>query len=68
MNDIKFKLEGLSCEACVKIASKRLSAVAGVSEVNIDLASGNTSVLSEEKIDLATLEKSLADTTYKIAK
>ena len=68
MNDIKFRLKGLTCESCVKIATKRFLKVPGVTEVNIDLTTGNTHVLSDVNVDLDTLQKSLADTDYLIVK
>jgi len=68
MNDIKFKLEGLNCEACVKIATKRFLKVPGVREANIDLTTGNTQILSDVEIDLDALQKSLAGTDYLIIK
>lgn len=68
MNEIKFKLKGLNCEACVKIATKRFLKVPGVKEIKIDLTTGNTQVLSEGEINLDTLQRSLADTDYLIIK
>lgn len=68
MKDINFKLDGLTCEACVKLASKRLRSVPGVLDVNINLVSGETHVSSETVIDLESLTECLAGTTYKIVK
>jgi copper chaperone CopZ len=67
MTDINFKLEGLTCEACVKLSTNRFKKVPGVSEVNINLATGETQVTGDG-ITLADLEKSLEGTTYKIVK
>jgi copper chaperone CopZ len=68
MSDLNFKLSGLTCEACVKLASKRMQKVPGVYEVNIDLVSGQTEVKSEADLDFQILEKSLEDTDYSIVK
>ena len=68
MNIIKFKLSGLSCAACVKLASIRFKKVPGVQEVVIDLESGSTEVESSRKIALVDFEKSLEGTPYSIAK
>lgn len=67
MTDINFKLEGLNCEACVKLSTNRFKKVPGVSDVNINLASGDTHVLGDG-FTLNDLEKSLEGTTYKIVK
>ena len=68
MNNINIKLTGLTCEACVKLASKRLSKVPGVKSINIDLASGETKIESETEIDRGILQDSLVGTIYKIVK
>ena len=68
MKEINFKLAGLTCEACVKLASKRLKSVPGVLDVNINLASGEASVSSETDISLDSLAVSFDGTTYKIVK
>ena len=68
MNNINFKLAGLTCEACIKLASKRLAKVPGVQAVNIDLASGNAQVSGDANLNLEALAQSLEGTTYSIAK
>jgi len=68
MNNMNIKLSGLTCEACVKLASKRLSKVPGVKNVSINLATGETNIESEAEIDLGVLQDSLMGTTYKIVK
>lgn len=66
MQDINFKLAGLTCEACVKLATKRLKKIPGVYEVSVDLATGETGVFSEADLDLDLLEQSLSGTHYSI--
>lgn len=68
MNDIKLKLAGLTCEACVKLVSNRFKKIPGVRDVDINLINGETKVSSETNIDLAILENSLAGTHYSIVK
>jgi len=68
MNKIDFKLEGLTCESCVKLATNRFKKIPGVSEVKIDLASGNSQVISEASLSLEDLVKSLEGTPYSIVK
>lgn len=68
MNNINFKLAGLTCEACVKLATNRFKKVAGVREVAIDLASGNTQIEGEDYLKLELLEQSLVGTPYTVVK
>ena len=67
MNNINFKLQALSCGACVNLATKRIKRIPGVQEVEIDLATGNTKVTSENDINLDMVKNALADTVYNIA-
>ncbi|HBA36380.1 TPA: hypothetical protein DCZ15_00735 [Candidatus Falkowbacteria bacterium] len=66
MNTINFKLDGLSCEACIKIATGCIEEIPGVKEIKIDLATGQAEVVSAAEINLDMIRRSLADTTYKI--
>ncbi len=68
MNNINFKLAGLTCEACLKLVSRKLKKIPGVTSVKVDLASGETQVTSSGKIDLEILRKSLENTHYSIVK
>lgn len=65
MDNINFKLTGLSCQACIKLASSRFKKIPGVQEVSIDLESGQTEV-SGDSINLEALKKSLEGTNYSI--
>lgn len=66
MNTINFKLKGLTCGACVKLATKRLQKVEGVENVKIDLESGDTEITSSSVIKPEQLAQSLKDTHYSI--
>lgn len=68
MNNINFKLAGLTCEACVKLASSRFKKVPGVREVSIDLVSGETRVSGAADLDPGILEESLKGLPYSIVK
>jgi copper chaperone CopZ len=66
MNNINFKLAGLTCEACAKLATNRFKKVPGVTEVNIDLSSGEVQVSGPADLDLGILSASLEGTHYSI--
>lgn len=68
MNNIIFKITGLTCEACAKLAANRLKKVPGVQEVKIDPKSGEAEVFSIADLDLEILEESLKGTPYSIVK
>lgn len=66
MNKISFRLNGLTCGACVKLVSSRFKRIPGVQEVTIDLDTGNTDVLTEAALNLKGIEDSLQGLPYTI--
>lgn len=68
MNNIEFKLNGLTCEACVKLVTNRFKKVPGVQEIKIDLKSGKANVSSIANLDLGILEESLKGSEFSIVK
>lgn len=68
MNTFKFKLEGLHCEACVKLSTIRLKNLKGVKEVKIDLASGETEVAADREMAFAEIENVFKGTDYSAVK
>ena len=43
-------ITGMTCEGCVNSLTRALKAVAGVSDVNVSLATGETSVQYDENL------------------
>jgi copper chaperone len=41
---VELKVEGMTCQGCVRSVTKKLSGVAGVSGVAVDLAAGQATV------------------------
>jgi copper chaperone CopZ len=65
MKSYQFSLQGLTCEACVKLVKKRLEKISGVTEVEVDLQ-GNLTIKSERDLEKANLMIALKDTDYKV--
>lgn len=61
---IKFKLKGLSCEACVKLSAKKIGKLPGVAEVNVDLKSGQGELTADRPIKLEEINQALTGTDY----
>lgn len=68
MNKIDFKMTGLTCESCVKLASMKIKKIPGVKDVSIDLATGEARVESVADLDLGIIKHSLEGTHYSIVK
>lgn len=65
MNTYQYKLQGLTCEACVKIVKKILSGVDGVKEVFASL-DGDLKIDTDREIEKSEFVSALKDTNYKI--
>jgi copper chaperone len=44
MDSVELKVDGMTCQGCVRSVTKKLSGVAGVSGVAVDLAAGKATV------------------------
>lgn len=61
-----FQLEGLTCESCTKLTSKRISKIAGVEAASVDLATQQAAVTASRPVTAAEVTAALADTHYKV--
>lgn len=66
MNTIKFKLVGLHCEACIKVASLKIKKIEGIKDVLINLATGQAEITAERPVEIKEFEQALAGTDYTI--
>ena len=46
MSELTFRITNLNCEACVKLSTKALLKMPGVTEASVDLPTGNARVVS----------------------
>ena len=61
-----FKLSGLTCPACKKIAEKRIAAIPGVKQVKVSVDSGEAVVDSDWDIRIQEIKDALKDTHYQV--
>lgn len=60
-------VKGMSCQHCVKAVSDILGEFDGISEVVVDLASGNVKFKTDVPIDRQLLAQKLDDAGYEIS-
>lgn len=48
MTTFNFKITDLTCEACIKLSTMALKTIPGVSEIKIDLKSGEAKLVSDQ--------------------
>jgi copper chaperone len=58
---------GMTCEHCEKAVREEISAIPGVSQVDVDVASGEVKVLAEPVPDLDTLRAAVEEAGYELA-
>lgn len=61
----KLQISGVTCGACQKVIEKRVSKVADVQEVKVDL-SGATEILASRYVPVSEISKALEDTHYQV--
>ena len=68
MTTTKFKLKGLTCEACVKLAKARFKRLAGVKDVKIELSGGGAEITADREISAKEAELVLVGSGYSVVK
>jgi copper chaperone len=58
---------GMTCEHCEKAVGAEISAIPGVSRVDVDVASGEVRILAESVPDMATLRAAVEEAGYQLA-
>ena len=59
-------ITGMTCNHCTARVNKNLSAVPGVSAVQVDLASGTAVVESDDSVTEALLKETVEDSGYDV--
>jgi len=62
-----YTVVGMTCEHCVASVSEEVSAVAGVTAVDVDLASGRLTVSSDGSVDDAAVHAAVDEAGYEVA-
>ncbi len=61
-----YKVEGMSCEHCVRAVSAEVGGLDGVSAVDVDLATGEVAVTSESPLDEAQVRAAVDEAGYEL--
>ncbi len=63
MKTYQFTIQGITCEACIKLVKKRLGKIIGITTINLDLK-GKLGIQAERNLDASELVQALKDTNY----
>lgn len=62
---LTFRLQGLTCDACVKLSEMKIKKINGVNNIKYIESKGLMEVESEQPLDLERIRTALAGTPYK---
>ena len=67
MSTTSYTVVGMTCGHCVSAVTEEVSAVPGVTTVDVDLASGGLTVTSTEPVDDAAVRAAVEEAGYSVA-
>ncbi|HEY5858170.1 MAG TPA: heavy-metal-associated domain-containing protein [Aldersonia sp.] len=67
MTTANYTVTGMTCNHCVVSVTEEVGDVPGVTDVDVDLATGRLSVTSDAPIDEARIRAAVADAGYAVA-
>ncbi|MFE6507502.1 heavy-metal-associated domain-containing protein [Nocardioides sp. NPDC057767] len=62
-----YTVSGMTCGHCVSSVKEEVTQIAGVSSVDIDLATGQVTVTSENELDPAQVQRAVEEAGYQLA-
>jgi copper ion binding protein len=66
MTSATYFVDGMTCEHCVRSVREEITALPGVSEVDVDLASGRVDVESESPIPTEAIQAAVEEAGYTV--
>ena len=66
MSTSTYTVSGMTCGHCVSSVTEEVSAVPGVTDVDVDLASGGLTVTSERPLDDAAVRAAVEEAGYQV--
>ena len=67
MSSASYTVVGMTCGHCVDAVTEEVSAVPGVTAVDVDLASGGLTVTSTEPVDDGAVRAAVEEAGYEVA-
>jgi copper chaperone len=64
MTTATYQVQGMTCGHCVNSVSTEVSAIPGVTDVQVDLASGQVTVTSDTPLDPAAVRAAVDEAGY----
>lgn len=62
-----YTVSGMTCGHCVSSVTEEVAQIAGVSSVDVDLATGQVTVTSANELDRVQVQRAVEEAGYKLA-
>lgn len=66
MTDTTYTVTGMTCDHCVRAVTAEVSMLPGVTDVEVDLATGRVRVRSDQALDDAAVEAAVEEAGYEV--
>ncbi|MFM1786625.1 MAG: hypothetical protein RL228_575 [Actinomycetota bacterium] len=66
MTTTQIKVSGMTCGHCVNSVTEELQTISGVTQVNVDLESGNVTIESGTELDADQIEAAIKEAGYEV--
>ncbi|MBL8776960.1 MAG: heavy-metal-associated domain-containing protein [Acidimicrobiales bacterium] len=66
MTSTTYRVEGMTCEHCVRAVSEEVGALAGVTDVQVDLATGEVAVTSSAPLEARAVRDAVDEAGYEL--
>ena len=66
MTSTTYRVEGMTCEHCVRAVRAEVGALEGVDEVEVDLAPGEVAVTSTAPLERAAVQAAVDEAGYEL--
>jgi copper chaperone len=67
MSTTTYTVTGMTCSHCVAAVTEEVSKLPGVTEAQVDLASGQVTISSQAPLDDATVREAVEEAGYELA-
>jgi copper chaperone len=67
MTTATYSVTGMTCDHCVRAVTDEVRAIAGVADVDVDLASGAVTVTSDGELDDAVVRAAVEEAGYELS-
>jgi copper chaperone CopZ len=67
MSTATYTVTGMTCGHCVSSVTEEVTQVPGVTDIDVDLATGEMTVISDTEIDDTAVRSAVAEAGYQVA-